>query len=79
MLLCVVISSVYFFSPEGKYSGSRTNLKLDILYVSHYGFVDKGTKNNGSLKIKLLCFFCQCQKCSLFQQQKKGTNCVVVA
>lgn len=54
MVICTVISSDFFFL-ERKYPGRTPNLKLDTLYVSHYGFVDKGTKNNGGLKIKLLC------------------------
>ena len=78
-----IISSFFnspsnFFSSERKYPGSPPNLKLDTLYVSHYGFVDKGTKNNGSLKIKLLCFLWLCQKCRLFHGGEKYTNGVVV-
>lgn len=74
MIICTEISSNFFFYPERKYPGSPPNLKLDILYVSHYGFVDKGTKNNGSLKIKLLCFLWWCLKCRLFYQEKSVTK-----
>lgn len=74
MIICAVISSI-FFSPEREYSGSTPNLKLDTLYVSHYGFVDKGTKDNGSSKIKLLYFLWQCQKCRLFHWRRGYCVC----
>lgn len=78
MFICTVIFFIYTFFPERKHSVSTPDLNVDTLYVSHYGFVDKETKNNGSLITKLLCFLWQCQKFRLFPPEKKGTNCVVV-
>lgn len=51
------------------------NLKLDTLYALIMVFVDKGTKNNGSLKIKLLLFPHKHVKCiDYFTGGEKYTN-----
>lgn len=44
MIWIAISLFIFFFLSERKYAGSTTNLKLEILYVSHYGLGDKEAK-----------------------------------
>lgn len=74
-MICTVISSIFSLLKNNILVGTKSKTGSS---VSYYVFLDKGIKNNGSLKIKLLLFLLAESEMKTLSQGEKGMNFVVV-